>query len=66
MGLGHRVTKKGLAVEDSGCMAASRAAKGLMEQQFQPTETGEMGLISERSLFLVSTLCVLIVSKKRG
>jgi hypothetical protein len=27
LGLGHKVTKKGLAVEDSGCEAASRAAK---------------------------------------
>ena len=43
--LARRVTIKGLAVEDSGCRTARRAAKGLMEQGFQPTETGEKGLI---------------------
>jgi hypothetical protein len=45
LGLGHRVTKKGLAVEDSGRVAVVGAAKGLMEQRVQPTETGEKGLI---------------------
>ncbi len=43
--LSIEVQKKGLAVEDSGCRAATRAAKGLMEQRFRPTETGEKGLI---------------------
>jgi len=45
LGLEHRVSIKGLAVEDSGCVAALRAVKGLMERRFQPAETGEKRLI---------------------
>jgi hypothetical protein len=56
-GLEHRVTKKGLAVEDSGCVAVYRAAKGLMEQPFQPTETGEKGLILGVPCFGVHPEC---------
>jgi large subunit ribosomal protein L10 len=47
-------------------MAASRAAKGLMERRFQPTETGEKGLILKSSLFLASIRSVLIVSGRGG
>jgi hypothetical protein len=41
LGLMRRATKKGLAVEDSGCAAAYVAALGLMEPRFRPAETGK-------------------------